>query len=107
MRLGRRTVYALLAALICFNVLLRLPRTDHEVGIDTYFIHNLAGAISQQGRIPWALNVLGYFGWYPLSYPSAGPLLISGLAQTSMVTEEQAILVLSPLYGALGVGTAV
>jgi len=102
MNLPRRTVYMLLLALICLNVLVRLPRSEHETGIDSFFIHNLATAVSEQGRLPWVLNPLGYFGWYPLSYPSSAPILISGVAQTSELTEEGAILVLSLVYGLLG-----
>lgn len=102
MKLGQRTVYALLIALVCVNILVRFPRTSHETGVDSFFIHNLATAISEQGRVPWVLNGLGYFGWYPLSYPSAQPLVISGFAQASGLPEEGTILILSLLYGSLG-----
>ena len=102
MKAPRRTVYMLLVALICVNILVRIPRTEHETGVDSFFVHTLATAISEQGRIPWVLNPLGYFGWYPLSYPSGGPMLISGLAQMGDVPEEASILFLSFLYGALG-----
>ena len=103
MRLGKRTVMALLLALICLNVLVRFPRTSHEVGVDSFAIHLFATAVSDQARVPWVINPLGYFGWYPLSYPSAAPLLISGVAQTAEASEEGAILALSLLYGTLGV----
>src|SRR2546422_4061135 len=103
MRLGKRTVYALLLAIVCINILARLPRTSHETGIDSYFVHSLATSVSTEGRIPWVVNALGYFGWYPLSYPSAVQLLISAVAQTSTVGEEGAILQLSIVYGILGV----
>lgn len=102
MKLGRRTVYAAMLALVCLNLLLRFPRTVHEAGVDSFFIHTLATAITQNGSLPWVLNPLGYFGWYPLSYPSASPILISGFAQVTGVTEEGAILVLSMLFGPLG-----
>jgi len=102
-KLPKRAVYALLIALVCANVMFRLPTTHHETGIDSFFVHNLATAISQEGRIPWVINALGYFGWYPLSYPSGAPVLISGVALTSGVSEEAAILLLAILYGALGV----
>jgi len=101
--LGRRTTYALLLALVSVNVLARLPTVEHESGLDSFYIHNLATSISDRGRADWILNPLGYFGWYPLSYPSAGPYLISGLAQTADITEEGAILLLSISYGAAGV----
>lgn len=103
MQLGRRTVLALLVALVCLNILIRFPRSEHEVGVDSFSIHNFAAVISEEGRIPWVLNPLGYFGWYPLSYPSAGPIVISGVSQTVGVAEEGAILLLSLAYGVLGV----
>lgn len=102
MRLGRRTVLALMFALICFNVLVRLPRTDHESGVDSFAIHLFATAITDQGKIPWILNPLGYFGWYPLSYPSAAPVLISGVGQLASLPEEGAILTLDLVYGVIG-----
>lgn len=102
MRLPRRTVYALMVALLCANILVRFPRTSHETGIDSFFIHNLATSISEAGRISWVLNPLGYFGWYPLSYPTAAPLLISGISQVVGFAEEATILVLSLLYGIVG-----
>jgi hypothetical protein len=70
--------------------------------VDSFFIHNLATAITEQGRAAWILNPLGYFGWYPLSYPGSGPFLISGLAQVAGGSGEGAILALSLLYGLLG-----
>ncbi len=103
MKLGKRTVYCLLLALICANILLRLPRSEHETGVDSFFVHTLAASISDQGRAAWVINPLGYFGWYPLSYPSAGPFLISGLSQVTGLTEEGGILDLNLLYGVIGV----
>ena len=102
MNLPKRTVYASLLALVCANILVRFPTSYHETGVDSFFVHNLATAISDQGRIAYVVNPLGYFGWYPLSYPSASPLLISGLAQTSGLSEEGAILALSIFYGVFG-----
>lgn len=103
MNLGRRTVYCLVISLLCANVLVRFPYSDHETGADSFFIHSLSTTITERHYMPWVLNPLGYFGWYPLSYPSAGPIVISGVSQTAGITGEGAILVLSGLYGILGV----
>lgn len=103
MKLGKRTVYALLLGLICLSLFVRLPTDGHEAGADSFFIHSLATDIIERGHAPWILNPLGYFGWYPLSYPSAGPMLIAGYTAASGLTSEGAILVLSLLYGVLGV----
>ncbi len=102
MKLGKGTVQCLLLGLVCLNLLVRFPRTSHETGVDSFFVHSLATAISETGSMPWVLNPLGYFGWYPMSYPTAGPLIISGVAQTSGLTAEGAILLLSLLYSVLG-----
>jgi len=37
MKLGRRPTLAIMAALILFNVLLRYPRSEHEVDVDSFF----------------------------------------------------------------------
>jgi len=56
MKLGRRPTLAIMAALILFNVLLRYPRSEHEVDVDSFFIHALSGAI-----LYWALPAASVF----------------------------------------------
>ena len=76
MRVGRRTTLALLAAIVVVSLLVRYPRSDHEVGVDSFFVHTLGQSIVANGRAEWILNPFSFFGWYPLSYPSAVPFLL-------------------------------
>lgn len=103
MKLGRRVTLALLGTIILFNVLLRYPRTEHEIGVDSFFIHVLSGAIAADGYAEWILNPLSYFGWYPLSYPSAGPFFIASLSSITNLNLEATILLSSLLFGPIGI----
>jgi len=106
MKLPRRVVYSVLAALVFLSLLLRYPRTAHEVGVDSFFIHNLATNIVNDGYAEWILNPLSWFGWYPLSYPSGGPFLIASFSSMSSLAIEPAILLLSLTFGTLGILTS-
>lgn len=102
MNLGRKTTLALLGALIAFNLLLRYPKSEHEIGVDSFFIHALAGTIITEGHAKWILNPLSYFGWYPLSYPSAGPFLLVSVSSVTSLNLEAAILVTALMLGPVG-----
>jgi hypothetical protein len=82
----------MLIFLILINISLRYPIKPHEIGIDSYFIHNLASSINVHKQAIWTLNGLSYFGMFSMSYPSAVPFLISTISQlTSMNIEETAL----------------
>ncbi len=106
MKLPRPVVWCLLTFFVLTNLALRYPRTPHEVGIDSFFIHNLATNIANDGHAEWILNPLSWFGWYPLSYPSGGPVVVADLAMVSGLPIEAAILFLSLGFGGLGVLTS-
>src|SRR5436309_6545387 len=103
MKLGRRTTLALLGALICFNLVLRYPASGHEVDVDSYFVHAITGTILDDGHAEWTVNLLSYFGWYPLSYPSAGPFALAGVAELTGSSIETSILLLTLLLGPIGI----
>jgi hypothetical protein len=103
MQLPRRVVLACLAALVLLNLALRHPQIDHETGVDSFFIHTLAESINQHGQARWILNPLSFFGLYPLSYPSIGPLLYSSGSQMTGYSVEGVIFLSSHLFGAVGV----
>jgi hypothetical protein len=103
MKLHRRVVLCVLSSMTLLSLTLRYPQTPHELGVDSFFIHNLATTIVADGRAEWILNPLSYFGWYPLSYPSAGPFLIAGFSDVGGLSVELSILLLSLAFGALGV----
>jgi len=103
MKLGRRPTSALLAALACLNILLRYPPTGHEVDVDSFFIHALSGAILSDGYAEWTISPLSYFGWYPLSYPSAGPFFLVSTSLLTGMTIEAAILIVTIALGPAGI----
>ncbi len=102
MMLTRKMTYALLGALLTFNILLRYPTTGHEGDVDSFFIHALAGAILAHRNAAWAISPLSYFGWYPLSYPSAGPFILADISGVSGQSVETSILVMTLGLGPLG-----
>ena len=103
MQLSRKVTLTLLAAILTFNLLLRYPRGGHEIGVDSFFIHALTGSIVSNGHAKWTLSPASYFGWYPLSYPSAGPFLLASLSVTTGEPLEASILVMSTLLGPIGI----
>jgi len=103
MKVGRRTTLALLGAILVVSLLLRYPRSEHEVGVDSFFVHVLAQSIVADGRAEWILNPFSFFGWYPLSYPSAGPILLAASADVVGVDVEGSILLVAMLLGPIGI----
>lgn len=87
--------------LIILNIILRLPTTYHEVGVDTFYIHSLASSISTFGGAGWLINPLSFFGVYPYSYPSAQPYILSGLSQALGISIENSNLLFSIFLGQL------
>jgi succinate dehydrogenase hydrophobic anchor subunit len=63
----------------------------------------LAGSIVSDGHAEWILNPLSYFGWYPLSYPSAGPFLLATLTVMTEEPLEASILSVSLILGPIGI----
>lgn len=106
MKLPHRVTRLLLLGMMAVSLALRFPTTDHEVGVDSFFIHNLATNIVMDGNAEWILSPFSFFGWYPMSYPSGGPLLIATTSQLSSQSIELTILLLSLGLGAIGVLTS-
>jgi len=102
-QLGKKVTLTLLAAIISFNLVLRYPRGGHELGVDSFFIHALTGTIVSDGHAEWMLSPVSYFGWYPLSYPSAGPFLLASLNVMTGQSLEASILIMSILLGPMGI----
>jgi len=103
MRVGRRTTLALLAAIVVVSLLVRYPRSEHEVGVDSFFVHTLGQSIVANGRAEWILNPFSFFGWYPLSYPSAVPFLLGSSVDVGSVNLEASILLIAMMLGPIGI----
>ncbi|MCK4445426.1 MAG: hypothetical protein KAW09_12840, partial [Thermoplasmata archaeon] len=102
-RIGKFTVYCLLAVIVILNILFRYPLSiSHEMGSDTSFIHTLADSLKTSGYAKWYLNPLSFFGLYALSYPSATPFLLSSMSALSGISIEGCILLLGMFFGGVG-----
>ena len=102
---SRRLTFAALTAMGFASLALRFPG-DHEIGVDSFAIHTLAQSIVTKGEASWVLNPLSYFGWFPVSYPSAGPFLLATTNALATTTMEGTILLASLVFGLVGILTS-
>jgi hypothetical protein len=91
--------FIFLALLLFLNLILRIPTTPHEIGVDSFKMHILANSLSTFGEARWWLHPASIFGSYPYSYASALPFLLSGTAQLMGVEVEKAVLAYSIILG--------
>jgi hypothetical protein len=98
--------YLLFILLLILNLVIRLPSIPHEKGYDSFFIHSLANSLSTYGNAEWWLNWMSVFGFYPYSYASAVPFILSGFSQLSGIGMENTILIFCILIGFLGIFTS-
>ena len=99
MKFSKRSKYLLLGLLTLLNVIIRLPMTSHENGIDSFYIHALSTSISNFGFAKWIIHPTSFFGLYPYSYPSAQPFILSSLSQSIGISIEYTILLFSIFLG--------
>jgi len=101
-RFSKKTITALLFALILVSVALRYPLLDHErFQTDSYFIHGLSQSIVDEGQAKWTITPMSYLGLYPFSYPSGVPFLISEISVMTGASVEVSILFLNVLLAVL------
>ncbi len=96
----RKSAIAALSALSILAILMRYPQ-DHEIGVDSFFVHALAAAIASTGSMAWLINPLSYFGLAPFSYSPAVPVSLASFTQLAGLDIEPAILVYSLVLGLL------
>jgi hypothetical protein len=96
----------LMSLMALLNIVLRLPWTSHAVGVDTFFVQGLAASISKFGSAKWLIHPTSVFGFYPYSYPSAQPFILSGLSQSSGISIEYVTLIFSIFLSLLGLCSA-
>lgn len=89
--------------LIVLNVVLRFPITPHEIGDDSFYIHDLADSIIDSGSIKWAIHPLSYFGLYALSYPAGGPTIFAEVPIISGIDISWSIYIASLLFALFGI----
>lgn len=102
MRLPKRTTLALLAALVAFNIVVRYPRTPHDLGLDGFVFHGMARTIVDFGHARWILHPLSYLGLYPLSHPSGSMFAVAGFALASGLPVEGSIYLVDLVIIAVG-----
>lgn len=103
--LSKRATESILAALVVANLLLRFPRTPHEMGVDSFVFHGLTQTLIDFGHARWILTPLSYFGLYPLSHPSGPLFLLGSVSVMGGIQIEGSILVtdwIVSILGALG-----
>ncbi|CAD6492200.1 MAG: hypothetical protein EMLJLAPB_00237 [Candidatus Argoarchaeum ethanivorans] len=86
-----RVRFTLWTCLIALNIILRIPTTPHEIGWDTFAIHILTNSISEFGWAMWWVNPLSIGGFYPYSYASVVPFLVSGISQCTGIGMERTV----------------
>ena len=99
---GRRTVLLLLILVAILAVVIRYPCTEHErYQADSYFIHYLSESIVDAGYAEWTISPLSYVGYFPLSYPSGVPFLLSEMSMLTGLSVDASILLFGIIIGVL------
>ena len=83
MKFTKRVQIGLFVGLIALNIILRIPTVPHEIGFDSFDIHILANSISAFGEARWWVHPLSVVGFFPLSYASSVPFILSGIGTTA------------------------
>lgn len=97
-----KTTLCIIAVSVIIAVALRYPLVEHErFQTDSYFIHSLSQSIVDNGYATWIFHPLSYFGYYPVSYPSGYPVVLSEVAILTGLSVEASMLVSTVFLGAL------
>ncbi len=99
MKFTKRSKYLLFGLLVALNIIIRIPSVPHECTDDSYMIHVFANSISLFGQAEWWLHPLSIGGFYPCSYASAVPFMLSGISQCTGINMECTIWLFSLLAG--------
>lgn len=92
--------------LILLNFIIRIPSIPHENGVDSFSIHILANSVSNFGHAEWWAHPSSIFGFYPYSYASAVPFMLSGISQLTGIEMDSVIWIFSVIIGLFSIFTA-
>ncbi len=106
MKLSIRIKFILFLLLVILNISMRFPTTPHEIGHDSFAIHALSNSISEFGYAKWWINPTSIFGFYPYSYASLIPFLLSGISQTTGIDMEWVIWLFCVIFGVFSIFAA-
>jgi len=106
MNLSKHSKCLLIVVLILLNFIIRIPSIPHEMGNDGFSIHILANSISRFGYAGWWAHPSSIFGFYPYSYASAVPFILSGISQCTGIEMERVIWMFCVIIGLFSAFTA-
>ena len=106
MNFPKHTKYLFISLLVLVNFVMRIPSVPHETGNDGFTIHILANSVSLFGYAGWWAHPSSVFGFYPYSYASAVPFILSGISQCTGIDMEVAIWMFCIIIGLFSVFTA-
>lgn len=96
---SKKHTFILPALLVILNLVIRIPLVHHELGQDSFYIHQIADSITEYGAVKWVHHPIQFFGIS--TSPPALPIMISGYAQCLGICSELSILLLSIIAGLL------
>jgi 4-amino-4-deoxy-L-arabinose transferase-like glycosyltransferase len=88
--------------IILLTIVIRIPSFPHEQGMDSFYIHSLSSDIKADGYSKWIASPISIIGWYPYSYPSGTPYLLSIISLVSDINLEKTILLFSTIIAIIG-----
>ena len=96
----------ILTLFLIVGILLRIPISDSEIGVDSYRNHKNVNIMNELGYAPWNIHALSIFGLIPLSYPSGEYYLVSILTTVTSWDTILVILLVSILIGLFFIGVS-
>ena len=100
MKFTKKNKILLLVLLVILNAVIRIPLVPHELGTDSFYIHQISDSITDYGEAKWVRHPVQFFGFG--TTPPALPILISGFSQCLGISSELSIFLLSFLAGIFG-----
>lgn len=103
-RIKNRFIFiGIILLILLLNVLIRIPLTISETGTDSFLIHGLAASIYDKQYIAYSLHPLSVFGYYPYSYASAVPILLTEFSKISGISLSFVVIAFGVLCSVIGI----
>jgi hypothetical protein len=99
-KLKENREYQLVLFLVILNIVMRIPRSYHEGGVDSFFIHWLARSIVTENHVRWVPDFLSYF--FLIKYPSGLPIFLALYNILTGIDMEITIYFASLFFGITG-----
>lgn len=106
MKFSNHTEFVLVLLLIILSIIFHYPTTPHELGKDSFEIHSIANSVSTFGYAKWWIHPASIGGFYPYSYASAIPFILSSISQCTGMNMEGTIWLFCVLIGIFSAFTA-